>query len=97
MITVGAADSEVSWPTPMTDFAGLSTVGIKLRHPFIVATSQDQRGIRPRMIMHVIRVTLEELVQEHIERKPFAIFEEKVIPFQVRFVVLAIHDHPVTV
>ena len=43
--------------------------------------------------MHVIRVALEEFVQEHIERESFAIFQEQIIAFEIGFVIDPIHDH----
>jgi hypothetical protein len=48
------------------------------------------------MIMQVIGIALEELVDEDVEREPFPIFEEQVVAFQIGFVVLAIHDHAVS-
>jgi len=48
------------------------------------------------MIVQVIGVALEELVYEHIERKPFPVFQEQIVAFQIGFVVLTIHDHTVS-
>jgi len=60
-----------------------------------ISTLEYQCEIRPRMIVQMIWITLEELVDEHIEREPFPVFQEQIVAFQIGFVVLAIHDHPV--
>jgi hypothetical protein len=44
----------------------------------------------------MVRIALEKLVDEYVEREPFPILEEKIIAFQIGFVVLAIHDHAVS-
>ena len=82
----GSAESEVPGSAPETT----------RRSGFPIAASQDQSKVGPGMIVQVIRVTLEELVDEHIERKPLAISQEQVLPFQVRFLILTIHDHTVS-
>jgi hypothetical protein len=61
-----------------------------------ITASQDQSKVRPGMIMQMIWITFEKLVDKDVEWKPFTILEKKIVAFQVRFIVLAIHDHTVS-
>jgi hypothetical protein len=49
------------------------------------------------MIMHIIRITLEEFVYKDIEGKTLAVFQEHVVAFQIRFAIHTVHDHTVPV
>jgi hypothetical protein len=66
-----------------------------LRSPFPVAAPKDYGQERPRMVMHVIGVTLEKLVYKNIEWKSISILEEHVVAFQIGFVFHTVHDHTV--
>ena len=82
----GPAESEMTGSPPETALgSGLP-----------ISTLEYQGEVRPRVIVQMVRITLEEFVDEHIEREPFPVFQEQIVAFQVRFVVLAIHDHPVS-
>ena len=55
-------DTEVSWSTPHSQFSDLFTLGVKLWEPFPVAALENQCGIGPGMIMHIVRIAFEKLV-----------------------------------
>jgi hypothetical protein len=42
------------------------------------------------MVMHVIGITLEKFVKEHVEREPVSIFEQQVVSLKIRLVVHSI-------
>jgi hypothetical protein len=87
MIGVGACPTKATGAAPSGNLTYLSTFTVKLRAPLIVSTLEYECGIGPRMIMNVIWITLEKLVQEHIEWKMFTISKKHVVPFQIWFIV----------
>jgi hypothetical protein len=43
--------------------------------------------------MYIVRITLEKLVKEHVEREPGSVLEKNIVAFEIRFIVQAIiHD-----
>jgi hypothetical protein len=46
--------------------------------------------------MHIIRITLEKLVNKDVERKPGSVPEKHIVAFQIRFPIQSIHDHTVS-
>jgi hypothetical protein len=46
------------------------------------------------MIMHIVRITLEKLVKEHIKREPASVLEKNIVTLQIRFIVQAIVNNP---
>ena len=86
MQTSGPADTEMSRATPEP------TLGCGLP----ISAPQDQGSVRPGMVMQMIRIALEEFVDEDVEREPLPVLQEQIVAFQIGFVVLAIHDHTVS-
>jgi hypothetical protein len=78
-------------PTPMLDFTGFSSHSVKYRYPFPVPTFENNSGIGPRMVMHIIWVTFEKLVQKNVKRKLFAISEKQIIAFKIWFIFYSVH------
>jgi hypothetical protein len=48
------------------------------------------------MILHIVRITLEKLVNKDVEWKPGSVPEKHIVAFQVRFPINSIHDHTVS-
>jgi hypothetical protein len=48
------------------------------------------------MVMHIIRITLEKLVNKDVEWEPGSISKKHIVAFQVRFTIYSIHDHAVS-
>jgi hypothetical protein len=48
------------------------------------------------MIMHIVRITLEKLVNKDVEWETVPIPEKHIVAFQVRFPIQSIHDHTVS-
>jgi hypothetical protein len=47
------------------------------------------------MIMHIVRITLEELVYKDVEWESIPISKEHIVAFQIGFVFHTVHDHTV--
>jgi hypothetical protein len=95
VILTGAGPPKTSRATPPSDFTDLSTLCIKLRRPFPVATFKNYSQERPGMIMYIIRIRLQKLVYKDVEGKSIPILKEHIVAFQVRFVFHTVHDHTV--
>jgi hypothetical protein len=85
MITVAAANSEMTRSTPFSDFATQSTVRGKLWNPFPVTTRQYKCSIRPGVIVRSNFIALVKFMNEHIAGKSFTISQEQIISGQVGF------------
>jgi hypothetical protein len=86
-------ESPVTGASPFGHFADAFSLAVKYGNPLPVTTTQNQGKVTPGMIMHISRVTLEEPMHKDVEREPGSVFQEHVIPFQIRFIVYPIHDH----
>jgi len=97
VICFSTSKSKTARPTPFGNFVDLVALGIKLRSPLPVATSQDQCGIGPGMIMHIVRVRLQKLMHKDVEWESVPVFEKHVVAFQVRFAIYPVHDNTVPI